>query len=164
DHLNDNLEPYHRAIWMQLTRDRLWLLLDGIVMAPGKKGAGRSLASLVENELIGIVGNSLVFPVARGLNLDPHFSLKESLSDSYRASATEPISVSIPTKGVYAEAMMGKCNSCEKIDETRFWRWEESPIPNSPTATQPIDTGSRRAEPPSLQPAPLPAPVLNIQN
>jgi Papain-like cysteine protease AvrRpt2/N-acetylmuramoyl-L-alanine amidase len=163
-HLNDNLEPCHRAIWMQLPPDRLWLLLDGIVMAPGSKGAGRSLASLVENELIGIVGNSLVFPVARGLNLDPNFSLKESLSDYYRVSETEPISISIPTKGVYAEAMMGKCNACEKIDETRFWRWEESPIPDSPTAIQPIDTGSRRAEPPSLQPAPLPAPVLNIQN
>ncbi|MGN6871242.1 MAG: papain-like cysteine protease family protein [Solirubrobacteraceae bacterium] len=164
DHLNDNLEPYHREIWRKLTSDRRFLLLDGIVMPPASKGAGRSLASLVENELIGIVGNSLVFPVARGLNLDPNFSLKESLSDYYRVSETEPISISVPTKGVYAEAMMGKCNSCEEKDETRFWRWEESPIPDSPTPILPIDTASRRADPGSLQPAPLANPIVNIQN
>jgi hypothetical protein len=164
DHLNDNLEPYHREIWRGFTEERRFLLLDGIVMPPGSKGAGRSLASLVENDLIGVVGNSLVFPVSRGLNLDPNFSLKESLSDYYRVSETEPISISVPTKGVYAEAMMGKCNSCEEKDESRFWRWEESPIPDSPTPILPIDTASRRADPGNLQAAPLPSPVVNIQN
>ena len=163
DHLNDNLEYYHKAIWLRMSPERRFLLIDGIIL-PGEKGLGRSLASLVENELIGIVGNSLVFPVAQGLNLDPNFGLSESLFDYYMVSASDPINISVPTKGVYAEAMMGACNSCEEKDESRFWRWEESPIPDSPTAINPISTDSRRADPGNLQPAPLSNPVVNIQN
>ncbi|KTD15666.1 Papain-like cysteine protease AvrRpt2 [Legionella gratiana] len=163
DHLNDNLEYYHKAIWLRMSPERRFLLLDGIIL-PGEKGMGRSLASLVENELIGIVGNSLVFPVAQGLNLDPNFGLSDSLFEYYMVSASDPINISVPTKGVYAEAMMGACNSCEEKDESRFWRWEESPIPDSPTAINPIDTESRRSDPGNLQPAPLANPVVNIQN
>ncbi|HAT1822499.1 TPA: peptidase C39 [Legionella pneumophila] len=163
DHLNDNLEWYHKAIWQLMPAERRFLLLDGIVL-PGNKGLGRSLASLVENELIGIVGNSLVFPVAKGLNLDPNFGASDSLTDYYMVAAGDPVNVSIPTKGVYAEAMMGRCNSCEEKDESRFWRWEESPIPDTPTTINPISTESRRAEPGNLQPAAFPNPMVNIQN
>ncbi|RAP36984.1 peptidase C39 [Legionella quinlivanii] len=162
-HLNDHLEYYHKALWYHMSPERRFMLLDGIIL-PGEKGQGRSLASLVENELIGIVGNSLVFPVAQGLNLDPNFGLSDSLFDYYMVSATDPISISVPTKGVYAEAMMGRCNSCEEKDESRFWRWEESPIPDSPTAISPINTESRREDPGNLQPVPLANPVVNIQN
>lgn len=161
-HLNDNLEYYHRAIWLNMSPERRFMLLDGIVL--NGKGEGRSVASLVENELLTVVGNSLVFPVASGLNLNPDFGQKESLTEYYMTAAAEPISISVPTKGVFAEAVMGKCNSCEKIDESRFWRWEESPIPDSPTAINPINTDSRRADPGNLQPQQMPNPIVNIQN
>jgi hypothetical protein len=146
-----------------MSPERRFMLLDGVIL-PGSKGLGRSLASLVENDLIGIVGNSLVFPVAKGLNLDPNFGLSDSLTDYYMVAASDPISISVPTKGVYAEAMMGHCNSCEEKDESRFWRWEESPIPDSPTEINPISTESRRAEPGNLQSLPLTNPMISIQN
>src|SRR5690606_25617764 len=57
-HLNENLEQYHQAVWYQLDEQRRFMLLDGVV-APGKAN-GRSVASVVENRLIGIVGNCLV--------------------------------------------------------------------------------------------------------
>ncbi|MBL7791497.1 MAG: hypothetical protein JNK77_04175 [Saprospiraceae bacterium] len=161
-HLNDNLEHYHAEIWREMDDKRRFMLLDGIIL--NGKGEGKSVASLVENNLLAIVGNSLVFPVAPGLNLNPDFGLKESLTEFYMTAAAEPISVSVPTKGVFAEAVMGKCNSCEKIDESRFWRWEESPIPDSPTAINPINTDTRRADPGDLQPQQLPNPIVNIQN
>ncbi len=145
-----------------MTAQRRFMLLDGIIL--NGKGEERSIASLVENDLISIVGNSLVFPVAPGLNLNPDFGMKESLTEFYMTAAAEPISVSVPTKGVFAEAVMGKCNSCEKIEEDRFWRWEESPIPDSPTAINPINTDTRRADPGNLQPQALPNPIVNIQN
>jgi hypothetical protein len=165
-HLNDNLEYYHKVIWLNMTAQRRFMLLDGIILNEDEKekGGGRSVASLVENDLISIVGNSLVFPVAPGLNLNPDFGTKESLTEFYMTAAAEPISVSVPTKGVFAEAVMGKCNSCEKIEEDRFWRWEESPIPDSPTAITPINTDTRRADPGNLQPQALPNPIVNIQN
>ncbi|MBO0933344.1 M23 family metallopeptidase [Fibrella aquatilis] len=161
-HLNDNLEYYHERSWLGMSEKRRFMLLDGIFLSG--KGEGRSLASLVQNELLAIVGNSLVFPVAPGLNLNPDFGMKESLTEFYMTATADPVSVSVPTKGVFAEAVMGKCNSCEKIDDSRFWRWEESPIPDSPTAISPISTDSRRADPGTLQPSALPQSLVSIQN
>src|SRR6185369_4606165 len=70
EHLNDNFEYYHHAIWWTMDPNRRYMLLDGCY-APGSDG--RSVASVVENRLIGIVGNSVVLPVARGVHLDPRF-------------------------------------------------------------------------------------------
>ncbi len=71
DHLNDNLEYYHHAIWWAMDPNRRYMLLDGYY-APGSHN--RSVASVVENRLIGIVGNSIVLPVASGIHLDPRFT------------------------------------------------------------------------------------------
>ena len=55
--------------------------------------------------------------------------------------------MAIPTRGVYAEAVMGACNSCEGKEEERFWRWEESPIPDNPAAILPVSTETPRRHP-----------------
>lgn len=162
-HLNENLEYYDTALFSGFTSQRRFMLLDGII-APGKAN-GRSVASVVENRVIGIAGNSLVLPVAPGYQLDPTIDETFDLFAQYYHDEPDPIRISMPTKGVYAEAVMGQCNSCEEKDESRFWRWEESPIPDSPT-TQilPINTDTRRADPGNLQAKDFPSPVVNIQN
>lgn len=166
DHLNEHLERYHHVLWSRMSDDRRYMLLDGFE-APGSDG--RSVASVVENELIGIVGNSLVMPVARGFHLDPTFSQDAEkpvdLLEHYAPNTPiEPSRVAVPTRGVYAEAVMGACNSCEVIDETRFWRWEESPIPDSPTQLLPVSTDSRRATPADVTPTAFPAPIIAMQS
>ncbi len=162
-HLNENLEYYHKCIFFDMTAERRFMLLDGII-APGKAN-GRSVASVVENRVIGIAGNSLIMPVAPGNQLDPTIDESFDLFAQYYHEEGEPMRISMPTKGIYAEAVMGKCNSCEEKDESRFWRWEESPIPDSPnTQILPLNTDSRRADPGNLQPKDFPAPVVNIQN
>ena len=75
-HLNDNIEYYHRAIWLGMDANRRYMLLDGFE-AP--RSDGRSVASVVENRLVGIVGNCLVMPVAPGFQLDP--VLAEALAE-----------------------------------------------------------------------------------
>lgn len=162
-HLNENLEYYHTCMWFLMSDERRFMLLDGIV-APGKAN-GRSVASVVENRIIGIAGNSLIMPVAPGNQLDPTIDDTVDLHAKYYVESNDPTRVSLPTKGVYAESVLGKCNSCEEKDEGRFWRWEESPIPNSPTTPiSPVSLDTRRAEPGDLRPNPLPAPVVSIQN
>jgi hypothetical protein len=162
-HLNENLEYYHKCIWCCMTAERRYMLLDGIT-APGKAN-GRSVASVVENRLIGIAGNSLIMPVAPGNQLDPTIDEEFHLFEQYYSEENDPLRVSLPTKGVYAESVMGKCNACEEKDETRFWRWEESPIPDSPnTQILPLDTGTRRADPGNLQAKDFPQPIVNVQN
>ena len=162
-HLNTNIEYYHHAIWWTMDPNRRYMLLDGFV-APGSNG--RSVASVVDNKLIGIIGNSLILPVARGFHLDPQFSTKDNqtLLAHYKPQSPVPAAnVALPTRGVFAEASVGECNACEEIDDTRFWRWEESPIDEPPV----LDMSallSRRAEPTNLTPTPLPAPIVSIQN
>lgn len=165
-HLNDQMEHYHRAIWWSMDAQRRFMLLDGFI-APNS--GGRSVASVVENRLVGIMGNCLVMPVARGFHLDPTYGQNEDqpidLLDHYQPTTPiAPHRVAVPTKGVFAEAVMGSCNACEKKDESRFWRWEESPSPDEPTSIAPISTESRRAEPPVLTAKDFPAPIVAFQN
>ena len=172
DHLNDNLEYYHHVIWSSMNPRRRFMFLDGIQVKDYSEvdkypfGVIRSVASVVENKVIGVEGNCLIMPVSPGFRLDPNLKGKEiDLDEVYRPTTPiEPTQVSVPTKGVFAEAVMGKCNSCEKKEEDRFWRWEESPIPDNPTSIQEISTDSRRAEPLDTTPTSLPAPMVNIQN
>jgi ribosomal protein S20 len=146
-----------------MTPERRFMLLDGIV-APGKAN-GRSVASVVENRLLGIAGNSLIMPVAAGNQLDPTMDETFDLFAQYYTEDEDPMRLSLPTKGVYAESVMGKCNSCEEKDESRFWRWEESPIPDSPTTPISIlNTDSRRKDLGDLQPKDFANPIVNIQN
>lgn len=162
-HLNENLEYYHKCIFFSMTPERRFMLLDGIV-APGKAN-GRSVASVVENRVMGVAGNSLIMPVAPGFQLDPTIDETFNLFAQYYDEEKDPMRISMPTKGIYAEAVIGECNSCEEKDEHRFWRWEESPIPDSPnTQILPLNTDTRRAEPGNLQPKDFPSPMVNIQN
>lgn len=165
-HLNEHIEEFHHLLWEGMSNARRYMLLDGFE-APNS--GGRSVASVVNNELIGIVGNSLVMPLARGFHLDPTFSQDVEnpidLIEHYQPNTPiEPSRIAVPTPGVYAEAVMGACNSCEQKDETRFWRWEESPLPDSPPQILPVSTESRRAEPPDLSAKDFAAPIIAMQN
>ncbi len=104
-HLNENLEYYHQCIWSRMDPQRRFMLLDGII-APGNAN-GRSVASVVENRLIGIAGNSLVMPVAPGFRLDPTIQKDVDLFEHYYEDPRDPQRLSLPTKGVFAEAVMG---------------------------------------------------------
>ncbi|HET7809700.1 MAG TPA: hypothetical protein VFL16_03935 [Steroidobacteraceae bacterium] len=168
-HLNDNIERFHRAIWLGMDPDRRYMLLDGFE-APNS--GGRSVASVVDNRLIGIVGNCLVMPVAPGFQLDPLLAeaLKGRKDDPqavleslYEVAPSPPRRHSVPTRGVFAEAMTGTCKSCELIEEDRFWRWKGFPLPDAPPPIAPLSTDSRFAAAGSLAPTPLPDALVKFQ-
>jgi len=161
-HLNASLEFYHQAIWMWLDPERRFMLLDGILV-PGL--GGRSVASVVENRLIGIAGNSMIFPLAPGLRLDPRVSGKSKgdLIDLYGVDSAPPVRVSVPTRGVYAEAVLGECNACEEIDDSRYWRWTTAGM-LTPPSIEPVSTATRATPEKALTPTPLPTPLVSIQN
>lgn len=170
-HLNDNLEYYHNHMFQTMPRQRLFMLLDGVKLKL-ETGEYRSVASLVENTIIGVAGNSIIMPVAAGLQLNPDFKPQMLNPDTgelvplieyYDQTPMEPLNISVPTAGVFAEAVMGRCNSCEVKDESRFWRWEESPIPDEATPINPVSTPVPTVMQPNLQATPLAAPVVNVQ-
>lgn len=159
-HLNDNLEYYRQAIWAGLDSERRFILLDGMLI-PGTSGL--SVASVVENRLIGIAGNSMIFPLAPGLRLDPRITDKSTpVEDLYQTSPAPPLHIAIPTRGVYAEAVLGNCSGCEKIDETRYWRWSTEGL-LAPPAIAEVTTQRPTGSDPNLTPTPLPAPLVSIQ-
>lgn len=167
EHLNENLEYYHQVIWVNLDPERRYMLLDSI-RVPGQ--AGKSVAGMCINELIGVVGNSLVLPVAPGQKLDPTIERVDEngnpvdVRDAYVVPPSPPLRVSVPTRGVYAEAISGDCSACEEIDDTRYWRWSTEGLLGPPEIKGPISTESRRAEEQELTPTDLPGPLVQIQN
>ena len=56
--------------------------------------------------------------------------------------------VSLPTRGLFAEALLGDCNSCETRDVTRFWRWEKSPCLDQAPAISGVQPGPQGQPPP----------------
>lgn len=164
--LNEHMEMSHKIIWSSMDSSRLFGLLDGYI-APN--AGGKSVASVAENKIMGIVGNNLILKVVPGERLDPFFKYEteeknNDLFEYYKTTTKpDPFRISIPTKGVYAESVMGKCISCEEIDDTRHWRFEDVPCGTKPTAINPISTESRRSNVGDLQVKDLPTNLINMQ-
>jgi hypothetical protein len=166
EHLNKHLEYYHQAIWLSLDTQRRYMLLDAVLMP---ELDGRSVASVCVNEVIGVAGNSIILPVAPGQRLDPLLNNVDEqgnlvqLEHAYTVPPAPPLRVSVPTRGVYAEAIAGECNVCEAIDDTRYWRWTtdgQLALPEIAT----VSTGTRASDEPNLTPTDLPKPLVSIQN
>ncbi len=170
-YVKNNRVRYSRAVWESFTRDEWAILLerysirftnkdpknaddDGLLSVP--------LLNCVANQLLGIEGNLAIFPITlpidesprqapqeaggsvpmQGLNLN-HGNLTNLLLErqmmSFRAT---PSMITLPTHGMLGEGVLGKCNSCEKIDLTRFWNWKDSPAPNVASPIAGVQFGS----------------------
>lgn len=163
NHLNEHIEYYHKCIWWDMDRDRLFMLLDGFLVPADKDH--RSLASVVDRDPIAVVGNSLVFRVSAGvyLNVGTHGS-PEALRSWYMRSQSprDPLRVSLPTSGLYAKALMDKCNACEEHMGSVDWVLTDKEPELETIGAEGLQ--SRRAEPTETTPTPFQAPIINLQN
>lgn len=137
EHLNSNLEYYNKLLWHNLDIDRRYMLLDGfniqIFNDFGLPDRSRSLASVVKNQLVTITGNSMVFPVAAGYKISQSYitaknsdgeEIEVTLFDHYKPlTPIPPYRISVPSKGVFLEAIQGACDACEKIKENSAQDW-----------------------------------------
>lgn len=177
EHLNSNLEHYNKILWTNLDPDRRYMLLDGFSIqtytSSGHKSVMRSLASVVKNELITIAGNSLVFPVADGYKVGRDSMLEEvgdnefietPLLDYYKPlTPTPPYRLSVPTRGVYMEAIMGKCDACEMVKENSSQDWDKFRTEET-TSIQPIVTPTPTITEYRPNYKDFAQPLVNIQN
>lgn len=171
-HLNANLVYYHKVIWWLMDRDELYMMLDGFTAPYGRRfvngewveDPGRSLASVVERDPMAILGNTLVFRVAAGafLGVNGHESPDDAFQYYYDSQVrSEPLRVSLPTEGLYAQALMDKCNACEEHFGSVDWVLTDKDPELELIADQ---LGTRRAAPEGLTPTPLPTPIIALQN
>ena len=177
EHLNSNVEHYNKVLWGNLDPDRRYMLLDGFNIqtytSSGQKSVMRSLASVVKNELITVAGNSLVFPVADGYRVGRSNMLEEigdnvfmetSLFDLYKPlTPVPPYRLSVPTRGVFMEAIQGSCDACEMVKENSSQDWDkfrtEDTTPISPVITPTPTITNYKPEYRDFAP-----PMVNIQN
>lgn len=159
--LNDHLTEMHQFIFAGMNHNTRFMMLDGIKL---NAAGGRSVSSLVENDIVDIVGNSIVMPVASGLRIDPVFRSQENLLDIYKPKEKiEPFRVSLPTGGYFMEAVQGSCNACEDLDYTKA-RFHGFGCTDEPTPIQELSTDTRRTDPGDLQAKDLPTNIVNFQN
>jgi hypothetical protein len=175
EHLQANRLHYNQAIWRALDASTVALLLSKFTFE------GMTVADLIDPRPIQVAGNYLVFrmpgfvaraslPAVRDEGTTPEAAVRRSwnqfLKDrglTFGANARQESLVPVPTGGVFAEAVLGRSNSAEKLDMTRFWNWQDSPIPLQPPEIAAINLGSR-AQPVDVTPGRLSQPVLNIVN
>jgi hypothetical protein len=167
-HLADNRLYYSQAVLRSLDAAQLALLLSGLsiaVQTTGFDGQRISqsvpVAQVIDPMPIRYVGNYLAFRMSVESDFD--LAWNEWLGDHglevgklYKQDV-----VPLGTGGVFAEAVLGRSNAAEKLDITRFWDWQDSPIPLQPTEIAAIQTGSR-ATPEDVTPGQLSTPIVNI--
>ena len=175
-HLEKHRLHYSQAIWRSLDSSSIALLVSGFTFD------GMSVANQIDPNPVMVAGNYLVFrmpgyvessgvfnPPIREDNT-PEATARKNwktwLSERGLILGAETVSeqiVPIPTGGVFAEAVLGRSNSAERLDATRFWNWQDSPIPLQPPEIAAIQMESR-AQPIDVTPGHLGTPILNIMN
>ena len=125
---------YSQAIWASMDQVSLRELLAGY------SHDGQPLGDSLVPIPIAISGNLLGFRW-------PFPSTRARTRDSFRKRHTEQVGVSdlvsVPTGGVFAEAVLGQSKAAELIDPHRFWKWQDSPIPLTPPEIKPLDSSPR---------------------
>lgn len=163
EHLNEHVEYYHKAIWWRMDRDRLLMMLDGFYV-PNTNGV--SIASVVDREPVGIIGNCLVYRVGAASFLG--YGKVTNSAELYNVYATkepvaDPVLVSLPTDGLYAQTIMDECNALEEHFGNTDWvlndkEPELGSIDPSLLLTRRADTTT------STTPSAFPATIINLQN
>ncbi|MDT7845630.1 hypothetical protein [Streptomyces justiciae] len=171
-HLARHRLHYNQALWRSMDPATLALMLSPYTYND------RPLLEIIDPSPVTMVGNYLVFRMPTEADSDSR--APGGGADTARAAWTTWLKdhglwhgggvrtgvvrrdlVPLPSGGVFAEAVLGRSNSAEKLDMTRFWNWQDSPIPLQPTEIAPLSTGSR-AQQTDLKPGEFSSPLVNI--
>lgn len=165
DHLEANRLHYTQAILRALDAATVAALLARLTYR------GLPLGQLVDPQPIAVMANFFVFRMnvaPSGEPDDPRWAQEQAAWQSWllRRGLDRPAPkteiIPLPSGGLFAEAVLGRYNAAEKTDLTRFWNWQDSPIPIAGPEIAPLQAGTR-AQPEQITPGQLGAPVLGIQ-
>lgn len=161
-HLAANRRFYSRAIALGQSVYERTEALDGVGFADGSTALQH-----LENRPLEVIGDYLAYP---GTDAVWNALIAGKLADAAGADGEAADAVlderlaTLPTRGVFAEARLGHCNASEVIDNTRFWDWQQSPIPHFAPEIAPTVPVTPQPQQPNLSATPLPSPIVNIVN
>jgi hypothetical protein len=179
-HIVSNTVSYSKTIWQSLTPEERAILLERFTIGVPEGGVEDAtqevpLLNCVANEVLGFYGNAMIMPfhippqVAERMKVTTR-DVQEALLTFHREGFTQnKTSLTLPTRGMLGEAILGNCNACEKIDITRFWNWQDSPHDKAAPAELPPEfrgqslIGTAGAQAPSVLKADgQPVNLLNV--
>jgi hypothetical protein len=158
EHLKHHTAHYSRAIYLsQDVTDRAQQL-DAIKL----NGGTATVLEKVENRPLEMVGDFVAYACSDSRWADPI----ENAIKARRLPDVLPDErlVTLPARGVFAEAKLGHCNASEEIDNTRFWDWQKSPIPHFAPEIAPTQPVTPQPQQANLAPTPFPQSLVNIVN
>lgn len=160
DHLVANRLHYSQAVFRSLDPATVTLLLANYSYK------GKPVTVQIDPQPVTTAGNYLVFKTHVNPDADDNegAAWKQWLDEhgvSFK-DVKEDL-VPLPSGGVFAEAVLGRYNSAEKLDITRFWNWQDSPIPIVAPEIAPLQLGSRATDE-DLKAQPFSPPLVNIVN
>lgn len=145
--LREDPMKYLRGLWMAEDPDRRALRLDAYLFQ------GKSLLDQIQNEAVGVVGNLVAFPLLENGQLKRHASMARLIAERH---------ITLPTRGVFAETLLSRCNATEQRDVTRIIDSDTGCNVHAPDITG-ITPGTRKSDA-HLSPAPFASPMIAIQN
>lgn len=151
-HLHENALYYSQAIWMEADSGTLAMQLSPY------QYNGKRVIEYIDPTPLSTAGNFLVFRWKDEVDGE----WKKWKEGNVDHSKVEVDLVALPTGGVFAEAVLGRFNSAEKLDITRFWNWQDSPIPFQAPEIAALQAGQHQISP-APQTGTLEAPIINIQ-
>jgi hypothetical protein len=154
NHLYENALHYSTAIWNSLDAATITTMLSS------HTHMGKKLIENIDPVPVSIAGNYIIFRYY-GVVQD---EWKKFLNEKglNKPAPIEDI-IPLPSAGVFAEAVLGRSNAAEKLDITRFWNWQDSPIPILPTEIAALNAGGKN-NPVEIQSGKLESPLVNIIN
>jgi len=157
-HLTRHNGFYSRAILLGQNPVERASDLDGIKFPDGSTALDH-----LESRPLEVLGNYVAYPCSDGNWTRKVLDLLEPAEEALDMPIEERL-VTLPTRGVFAEAKLGHCNASEEIDNTRFWDWQQSPIPHMAPEIAPVQPVSPQPQQQNVSPTPFPASLVNIVN
>jgi hypothetical protein len=127
-----------QMIWMRMDSYRIYRLL-----APYTVG-GKAISSLVDPQPIGYFGNYLAFRwgFARGDDAARQKFEQFYVKPDDKMDAAAKVEIAVPTSGVFAEAVLGRGEAAEELDD-RFGNWKDNQPPILPPEISALTTRDR---------------------
>jgi hypothetical protein len=152
NHLNENALYYSQQVWLNSDPSLLALQLAPFTFK------NKRVIEYIDPAPVAAAANFIAF---RWKDEDDE-EWTTWVQDNIDKASVDVDTVALPTGGVFAEAVLGRFNSAEKLDITRFWNWQDSPIPITAPEIAAIQAGQHVA---AVQPTPgnLESPIVNIQ-
>jgi hypothetical protein len=157
-HLMENRLYYSQQVWRSLDSASIGFLLAGYALE--EDGRAKSLTELVDPTPAAVIANYLAFRMSGGSATKRNEWMERK---KIRVGTVREDIIPVPSGGVFAEAVLGRFNSAEKLDISRFWNWQDSPIPFQAPEIAAIQASSRR-DADTTTPGQISAPVLSVVN